>query len=82
MKLPIYIDAYGRVGIVEKFEETEENAGLNEMLDELVREDFYEDRWTELKPGFYDADFELWQDGGTEAYLQIARISPRERYGK
>ena len=52
MRLKIYIDIYGRIGIVEKFPDIEENAGLNELLDELVSENFYGDTWDNYNQGF------------------------------
>lgn len=57
MKLKVYIDIYGRIGICERFEDIEENGGLNEMLDELVDNDFYGDTYSEFMPGFYMAKF-------------------------
>ena len=79
MKLKVYIDIYGRIGLCEKFKNTEEYCGLNEMLRELVDEDFYGDRYTDFKPGFYKAEFEitsntLYDPQDEDCYLHINKI--------
>lgn len=76
MKLKVYIDCYGRIGICEKFEDIEENCGLNELLDELADEEFYGDRYNEFAPGFYTAKFVvennlIFNPEDDSCYLQI-----------
>lgn len=77
MKLKIYIDVYGRVGICEKFPDTEENAGLNEMLDALVGEEFYGDTYT-VTQGFYWGNFILELNCGIEdeQYMSLDTVEP------
>jgi len=76
MRIKVYIDDYGRVGVVERFENTKESGGLNELLDILVDEDFYGDRYTEYK-GFYTAVMTLEDEFTIDgAYMQICKIEP------
>jgi len=75
MKLKIYIDVFGRIGICELFPDDESHAELNEMLRELADEDFYGDTYRELTPGFYIAEFDIDDDGDGEAFLQINNVS-------
>lgn len=79
MKLKVFIDCYGRIGICEKFEDIEENCGLNELLDELVDNEFWGDRYSEFAPGFYTAKFvvenHLFADPQDHlCYIQIDEI--------
>jgi len=81
MKIKIFIDIYGRIGVVEKFPNDEEHEGLNIMLDELVEEGFYDDTYGNLKSGFYIAEMEVYTEtsdypGETDGYLQIKEVSP------
>jgi hypothetical protein len=74
VKLKVYVDVFGRIGICEIFPATEANAGLNEMLKDLVKEEFYGDRYAEFNPGFYTAQFEIDNDDGEDCYMQIEKI--------
>jgi len=87
VKIKVFIDAYGRVGVCEKFPDTEEYDApneLNAMLDELVCEDFYGDTYTNLKPGFYIATMVIATELGVfspeddKAYMQIDDLVPFE----
>lgn len=80
-ELAVFIDIYGRVGLYEKFPNSEEYQGLNDLLDTLVDGDFYGDRYTNLPVGNYKAKFEItsvvrdiWC--GVEDYMQIESIVP------
>jgi len=79
MKILIFIDVYGCIGVAQKFPNDEEHEGLNVMLDELVEEDFYGDTYSNLKSGFYIAEMEIHAEpsdyyGETDGYLQIKEI--------
>jgi hypothetical protein len=47
------------LGVCEKFPDDEAHAGLEDLLAELVEDDFFGDRYTQYSPGFYTAKFEL-----------------------
>jgi len=79
MRIEVYIDHYGRIGVLERFEDTEENCGLNELLDELVAEDFYGDTYAEHK-GVCTAIMELEHGFGEDGtFMQIAKIEPSSK---
>ena len=77
MQLTLYIDVYGGIGVVKKFPDDEEHCGLNDMLDILVDEDFYGDRYTTIPSGFYVAEMEIDVLGVEDEYLQIKNLRPR-----
>jgi hypothetical protein len=77
LQLKVFIDVYGRVGLAKKFPDDEKHCGINDMLYELVNEEFYGDRYGYLTPGFYLANFEIYESGdyfNGENYLQIHSI--------
>lgn len=86
LKLKIYIDIYGRIGVCEKFPDTEEYAGMNDMLALLVDEEFYSDKYPDKPSGFYMCEFVIDHEdnygyGGYDSYLQINRITEIEDEG-
>lgn len=81
MRLIGYIDVFGRIGLSMKFEDTEANQGLNELLNDLINENFYGDTYKEYEPGFYWIEFEEVPEvtdhmGAlfSESFLQVSRI--------
>jgi len=80
MKIKIFIDVYGRIGVAEKFPNDEQHAGLQELLDELVYDDFHDCHYKTFKSGFYIAEMELDQDFDcADKYMKIGHIKPVEQ---
>lgn len=83
LKLTVFVDVFGRVSPTEKFKDSCPPAEeyQNELLKTLFLEEYcYGDLYTDYSPGFYVAEFDIFDDYSYQTdecteYLQIKQIT-------